>query len=525
MTENRKIAIYIRLSIEDENVDGRTKKESDSVTSQRILLKSFVIEQLGVDETDILEYVDDGVSGTHFKRQGFQQLQEDMKDGKIGCVVVKDFSRFGRDYLEVGFYIEYIFPLLQIRFISINDSYDSAASSGMTGGMNVALKNLVYNMYSLDLSKKISSAMQTRMKNGTRLPVNARYGYKKGKDGRLEIDPDAAEVVKMIFQMAAEGTSFAEITRELNRRGIATCDEQKLSRGDQVQFRRFDTIKKKHWSSSTVAAIIRDEIYIGTRIWGKSRCSMHTGHKAVLNNEEEWIRLENHHPSIIGRELFEKVNRMHPKKNRGVAETRTNYTLERRKKQPALILCGHCGHCLVRETEHLMKCSDGRTSGDHVCRSLVIRRELMEKNILELVHQFATSMLERRNTVESKKQDKAKGTNIAELLKQSRQLSSEKLKLYDAYKDDRIDREVYKQKAEQIGRQLEEIRRMVEESEHDAKMLEQDDSAKKMKLEEFLNLKKFDTEKLREIIKVIRVYSQENIEIEWNFDDVFLKQR
>lgn len=190
-----------------------------------------------------------------------------------------------------------------------------------------------------------------------------------------------------------------------------------------------------------------------------------------------------------------------------------------------MILCGHCGHCLVRETEHLMKCSDGRTSGDHVCRSLVIRRELMEKNILELVHQFATSMLERRNTVESKKQDKAKGTNIAELLKQSRQLSSEKLKLYDAYKDDRIDREVYKQKAEQIGRQLEEIRRMVEESEHDAKMLEQDDSAKKMKLEEFLNLKKFDTEKLREIIKVIRVYSQENIEIEWNFDDVFLKQR
>ena len=106
----------------------------------------------------------------------------------------------------------------------------------MTGGMNVALQNLVYNMYSLDLSKKISSAMQTRTKNGTRLPVNARYGYKKGKDGRLEVDPEAAKVVKMIFRMAAEGTSFADITRELNRQAIATCDEQKLSRGDQVQF-------------------------------------------------------------------------------------------------------------------------------------------------------------------------------------------------------------------------------------------------------------------------------------------------
>ena len=100
MTENRKTAVYIRLSMEDGNVDGRTKLESDSVTSQRILLKSFVIDQLGVDEADILEYVDDGVSGTHFKRNGFQQLQEDMKSGQIGCVVVKDFSRFGRDYLK-----------------------------------------------------------------------------------------------------------------------------------------------------------------------------------------------------------------------------------------------------------------------------------------------------------------------------------------------------------------------------------------------------------------------------------------
>ena len=331
MTENRKTAVYIRLSMEDGNVDGRTKLESDSVTSQRILLKSFVIDQLGVDGADILEYVDDGVSGTHFKRNGFQQLQEDMKSGQIGCVVVKDFSRFGRDYLEVGFYIEYIFPLLQIRFISINDSYDSEASSGMTGGMNVAFKNLVYNMYSLDLSKKISSAMQTRMKNGTRLPVNARYGYRKGKDGRLEIDPDSAKVVKMIFQMAAEGMRFAEITRELNKQEIATCDEQKMSRGEQVQSRRFDTIMKKRWNPTTVSAIIRDEIYIGTRIWGKTRCSMHTGHKAVLNDESDWIRLENHHDPIVDRELFEKANRLHPKKSRGVAETRTNYTLARHK--------------------------------------------------------------------------------------------------------------------------------------------------------------------------------------------------
>ena len=163
MTDHRKTAVYIRLSAEDDNVDGRAKKESDSVTSQRILLKSFVIDQLGVAESDILEYVDDGVSGTHFKRQGFQQLQDDMKSGEIGCVVVKDFSRFGRDYLEVGFYIEYIFPLLQIRFISINDSYDSAASSGMTGGMQESA-------VSFSQEKSIKKIRQHTVRNYLRYP-------------------------------------------------------------------------------------------------------------------------------------------------------------------------------------------------------------------------------------------------------------------------------------------------------------------------------------------------------------------
>ena len=439
MTDLRKTAVYIRLSAEDDNVDGRAKKESDSVTSQRILLKSFVIDQLGVAEADILEYVDDGVSGTHFKRQGFQQLQDDMKSGEIGCVVVKDFSRFGRDYLEV--------------------------------------------------------------------------------------DPEAAKVVKMIFQMAAEGTSFADITRELNRQAIATCDEQKLSRGDQVQFQRFDTIKKKHWSPTTVAAIVRDEIYIGTRIWGKTRCSMHTGHKAVLNDETEGVRLENHHTAIIDRALFEKANEMHPKKKRSVAESRTNFTLERRKKQSALMICANSGHSLLKETEHLLKCSDARTNGDPVCRSLVIRREPLEENILGLVHQYAASMLEKEKKVSSNRQCDYKEINTAELQKQSRQLTSEKMKLYDDYKDGRIDRDLYKQRAEKISGQLDEIKRKIEDAKNSKKLLEQNELSDKIKLKDFLGIQKFDTEKLREIIKVIRVHSQDEIEIEWNFDDIFSEQR
>ena len=293
----------------------------------------------------------------------------------------------------------------------------------------------------------------------------------------------------------------------------------------QVQFQRFDTIKKKHWSPTTVAAIVRDEIYIETRIWGKTRCSMHTGHKAVLNEETEWVRLENHHTAIIDRALFEKANEMHPKKKRSVAESRTNFTLERRKKQPALLLCANCGHSLLKETEHLLKCSDARTNGDPVCRSLVIRREPLEENILGLVHQYAASMLEKEKTVSAKRQCDYKEINTSELQKQSRQLTSEKMKLYDDYKDGRIDRDLYKQRAEKISVQLDEIKRKIEDAENSKKLLEQNELSDKIKLKDFLGIQKFDTEKLREIIKVIRVHSQDEIEIEWNFDDIFSEQR
>ena len=293
----------------------------------------------------------------------------------------------------------------------------------------------------------------------------------------------------------------------------------------QVQFQRFDTIKKKHWSATTVAAIVRDEIYIGTRIWGKTRCSMHTAHKAVLNDETEWVRLENHHTAIIDRALFEKANEMHPKKRRIVAESRTNFTLERRKKQPALLICANCGHSLLKETEHLLKCSDARTNGDPVCRSLVIRREPLEENILELVHQYAASLLEKEKKTSSKSQCEYKEINTAELQKQSRQLTSEKMKLYDDYKDGRMDRDLYKQRAEKISGQLDEIKRKIEDAENSKKLLEQNELPDKIKLKDFLGIQKFDTEKLREIIKVIRVHSQDEIEIEWNFDDIFSEQR
>ena len=153
--DNKKTALYIRLSDEDNNVDGIVKAESNSVSAQRILIRDYMQRNGLSNMADTLEYVDDGFSGTNFQRPAFQRMMDDAKQGKIGCIIVKDFSRFGRDHLETGNYLERIFPLLGIRFISVNDQFDSEDCMGMTGGMSVALKNIINSMYSRDLSKKV----------------------------------------------------------------------------------------------------------------------------------------------------------------------------------------------------------------------------------------------------------------------------------------------------------------------------------------------------------------------------------
>ena len=166
--DNKKTALYIRLSDEDNNVDGIVKAESNSVAAQRILIRDYMQRNGLSSMADTLEYVDDGFSGTNFQRPAFQRMMDDAKQGKIGCIIVKDFSRFGRDHLETGNYLERIFPLLGIRFISVNDQFDSEDCMGMTGGMSVALKNIINSMYSRDLSKKVKSAMGTRAVRGVK---------------------------------------------------------------------------------------------------------------------------------------------------------------------------------------------------------------------------------------------------------------------------------------------------------------------------------------------------------------------
>jgi DNA invertase Pin-like site-specific DNA recombinase len=217
------IAFYLRLSMSDGDLGKNNKVESNSIENQRMILQSYV------DANDelvdgIVEYIDDGYSGTNFNRPSFKRMIEDAKKGKIHTIIVKDLSRLGRDYIVVGEYIEQIFPLLEIRFIAVNSNYDSKQYIGRTMGLDMALSNLSNDFYSKDLSRKMKSALRTRWKQGCSTSGRLPYGYVKNQvaKGGWQIDLEAAKVVKLIFEKANEGWSTSMIAEHLNEQKIVT---------------------------------------------------------------------------------------------------------------------------------------------------------------------------------------------------------------------------------------------------------------------------------------------------------------
>lgn len=293
------IAIYIRLSKEDNKI----KEESNSVTMQRILLHRFVAEKFS--DYDLLEFCDDGYTGTNFERPGMQNMLEKIRDSRIDCIVVKDFSRFARDYIELGSYLEQIFPFMGVRFISVNDHYDSNEYQGSIADIDVNFKNLLYDLYSKDLSQKVRSSLAVRKERGEYVSGNSPFGYEKDPEDRhaLVIAEDEAEVVRRIFSLTVEGYTSVEIARLFNETQVKTPIEFKIEKG---RTSREPKGERFLWNSSTICQILRNEIYIGNVVQKKYTKDF-VGGKNHLNPREDWLVTYNHHEPIVAKEVFEKV--------------------------------------------------------------------------------------------------------------------------------------------------------------------------------------------------------------------------
>lgn len=323
------VALYIRLSQED-NDNDETKQESNSITSQKTLLQEFINDN---DDLDVYDtYVDDGYTGTDFDRPSFQRLLNDMKNGCINCVIVKDLSRLGRNYIEVGNYIEQVFPLFNIRFIAINDSIDSVKNPSSTNTILVPFKNLINDEYARDTSTKIKSSLNAKKKKGEFVGAFPSYGYIKDPNDKhkLIIDEVAAEIVKKIFDMHVnEGIGKVGICQRLNKQGILNPTGHKKIELEQNYNNNCIIGKDYSWTPSTVRNILKNEIYLGHTIQGKRRVKSYKIHKVENVPKEEWIRVENTHEAIILQELFSKAQELACRDTRSSPKNRRTFYMGR----------------------------------------------------------------------------------------------------------------------------------------------------------------------------------------------------
>lgn len=330
-------ALYIRLSILDGgNSDG------NSIINQQDMLKQYVTNNPEFILKEI--FVDNGETGTNFHRGAWHQLMKACYDGKINCIIVKDLSRLGRNYIETGNYLDYIFPMLNVRLIAITDGYDNINLTN-SERLVTSLKNLVNDIYAKDISNKICASIHTKQKNGEFIGSTACYGYLKIKN-KLIINPETACIVRQIFKWKAEGVGNTTICRRLEAQGIPSPNKYKYLKGILKNPKFLNCT----WAAETIAVILRNTVYLGHMSQGKKKNALHEA-KAIVNiNPKDWIIVKNTHAPIISQELFDAVNDV-------LVNRRLTFDLYNGKYMhlnksanilKGFIFCANCGKALKR---------------------------------------------------------------------------------------------------------------------------------------------------------------------------------
>lgn len=384
-----KVAIYLRLSKEDDDLScsSGAKSESNSISNQRKLIYDFMKSHPELELYD--EYKDDGKSGSNFDRAEFQRMMKDIEAGKVNCVIVKDQSRFGRDYIDVGKYKEKIFPKLGVRFITINEGYDSLSATS-SDDLAFTINSFVYDFYIRDISTKIRTNLTAKKQNGEYAGAFVAYGYVKDSDdkSKLVVDPFAANVVRDIFRWKIEGLSPQNIAVRLNGLGIPSPAEYKRLSGSKYKT-SFQTSSKAIWSHVSVRRILKNEIYLGVMIQGKRTTPNYKTKTVVTKAESEWLRVEGTHEAIISVRDFELVQELLKDDTHCRAGDVTVPVYAGR------IYCGDCGAMAVRKTvsyagkRYVYYVCNANKHDKTVCSRHSIREDVLDQVIYQTVrHQI-----------------------------------------------------------------------------------------------------------------------------------------
>lgn len=368
-----KVAVYLRLSVDD----GQ-KAESNSISNQKELINSYIKKEKDIKVIDY--YVDDGYTGTSFDRPGFQRLLLDMKDNKINTVIVKDLSRLGRNYVEVGNYMEQIFPLYKIRFIAINDNIDSFKEPKSADNIIVPIKNLMNDEYARDISNKVRSILNTKKEKGEFIGSLVPFGYLRDSKNKYKfsVDPYASKIVKKIFSMILNGHTKNDVIDELNTLGILPPRLYQI-KDKKYKFNVNDNMRL--WDRYKIDKVLKNRVYIGELIQSKKRTISHKIHKVILNSAEEWIVIPEHHVPIINKDDFEKVQ--------DIIYGRTTRVKNNNKYDvfSGHIKCGCCGNTYTIKksgSREYYYCTSRIRS--NTCSNISIRKEKLNSSVLDIIN-------------------------------------------------------------------------------------------------------------------------------------------
>lgn len=518
-------ALYLRLSKEDGDVEDGGKLVSNSISNQKDLIMDYLKLHPEIEVHSV--WADDGYSGVNFNRPNFQKMLEEIKCGDVDCVIVKDLSRFGRNYIEAGRYIEKIFPVLGVRFIAVTDNYDSLDKNG-SSDMIIPFKNLMNDAYSRDISVKIRSNMAVKRKRGEYIGAFTVYGYLKSPEdkNRLVMDEYAAGVVCDIFRMKISGMGQQAIADRLNREGILPPLAYKWSIGIPLETPFYLTGSEK-WTYVAVTRILKNEIYTGVLLQGKQTTPNYKIKTRVYKPETEWSRAEDTHEAIISRNDFELVQELLKADTRRSPIQSTVYPFA------GLLYCADCMESMVRKTVPARGkkyvyyvCSGNKRDKTYCSAHRISEQELMDSvlSVIRLHIDMVLGLSEAMKMIERSNQTLPNvskcSLRIQKKYEELEKAERRKMKLYEDFKDEILTKEEYGQLKKEYSRQIEEAEAAIETYQTEMEQTVQKKGIQQEWIEKYKELgtlESLDRNTMVTLVKRIKVYEERRIEIDFLF--------
>ncbi len=517
-------AIYARLSKEDGD-----KVESNSISSQKAMCEEYILKHKDMEHVET--FVDDGYSGVDFNRPGFKRLEEAIRQKRIDSVICKDLSRFSRNYIESGRYLQQIFPMLGVRFIAINDAYDSLTGDPASDSYILPFKNLINDTYCKDISVKIRTNLDVKRRNGKYVGSYAPYGYMKDPQdkNKLIVDEYAAGIVRQIFSLYKDGMSVCRIADRLNELGVLSPMEYKISQGIRFET-TFRTGASASWSYKAVKRILTNEIYIGVMVQGKRGTPNYKVHVIQNKDEAEWIRVEDTHEALVTYEDFMSVREMlgRDMRSSGMASEDNLFS--------GFLYCADCGEPMVRKAipgggkkYYYYVCSTNRRHEG--CKAHSISSKLVEKTVMKAVQTQVANVLDMSEMIDYIEHlpDKEKkllnyDSLIVKLEEEINRCRKMKLKIYEDLADGLITKEEYTSFRNQYNTRIEEKETALERTKREkreAAVSGNNERAWITMFRRYENINELTRRVLMALVDKIYVFEGHGIEVSFKYGDEY----